>query len=71
MSETYAVNAVWDEEAAVFYAVGDIPGLNVEAATLAEFVQLVEGLAPELLSANGLTMKPVIITGQTELKLAS
>jgi hypothetical protein len=38
---TYYVKAVWDAEAEVFYAETDIPGLNVEGATMAEFFQAV------------------------------
>ena len=52
MNKTYHVKAVWDSEAEVFYAETDIPGLHVEAATLKEFVEIVEELAPQMLSAN-------------------
>ncbi len=52
MKKSYHVKAVWDDEAGVFYAETDIPGLNVEAATLKEFIEIVEELAPEMMNAN-------------------
>lgn len=41
-----AENAVW------FVVESDIPGLNVEAASLDALVEAVSDLAPELISAN-------------------
>lgn len=41
-----AENAVW------FVAESDIPGLNVEAASLDALVEAVSDVAPELISAN-------------------
>lgn len=52
MSKTYHVSAAWDPEAEVWISQSDIPGLNVEAATLGEFEALVLALAPEMLSEN-------------------
>lgn len=52
MQETYYVRAVWDDEAKVFISDTNVPGLNVEAATLHEFMEIVEELAPEMLAAN-------------------
>jgi len=52
MEKSYHVKAVWDEDAGVFYAETDIPGLNVEASTLKEFIEIVEALAPEMMDAN-------------------
>lgn len=52
MQKTYHVKAVWDGEAEVFFAETDIPGLHVEAATMADFVQAVEELAPQMIEAN-------------------
>lgn len=52
MSKKYHVKAVWDAEAKVFYAETDIPGLHVEAPTMAKFVAIVEELAPQMLAAN-------------------
>ena len=52
MSTTYYVNAVWDAEASVYYSESNIPGLVVEADTLAEFVAIAEELAPEMLRDN-------------------
>lgn len=45
-----SVTAVWDDEAGVYRLRGDVVGLSVEAATLREFVDLVEALAPEWIS---------------------
>ena len=52
MHKIYHVKAVWDAEAEVFYAETDIPGLHVEAATMTEFFQAVEELAPQMIVAN-------------------
>jgi hypothetical protein len=52
MQKTYHVKAVWDPDAEVFYAETDIPGLHVEAATMTEFFQAVEELAPQMIVAN-------------------
>ena len=38
---------VWDADAKVFYAMSNIPGLNVEAPTVADFIQVVKDLAPD------------------------
>ncbi|MDP3368411.1 MAG: DUF1902 domain-containing protein [Brevundimonas sp.] len=67
----YTVTAVWDAEAEVYGSKSDIVGLNVEAATLSEFVDLVEALAPELMRDNGMVPGPITITGETALKAAS
>jgi hypothetical protein len=68
---SYAVRAVWDTEAGVFWSESDVPGLNVEAETLSAFVGLVEALAPDLLRDNGMEAGPITITGETALKAAS
>lgn len=52
MSKQYHVEAVWDADAKVFYAMSNIPGLNVEAPTVADFIEVVKDLAPDLISAN-------------------
>lgn len=48
----FHVQADWDPEARVWISTSNIPGLVVEAATLPEFVEIVEALAPELLADN-------------------
>ena len=48
----YYVRAEWDAEANTFISVTNIPGLNVEAGTLSEFLEIVEELAPAMLEAN-------------------
>jgi len=52
MSDAYHVEAEWDAEAGVWVSSSNIPGLVVEAETLTEFVQIVQDLAPSLLSEN-------------------
>lgn len=52
MSERYHVQADWDAEAKVWVSSSNIPGLIIEAATLPEFVELVQALAPEMLADN-------------------
>ena len=48
----YFVNAIWDEEAEVYISETNVPGLNVEAATLPEFMEIAASFAGELISAN-------------------
>lgn len=54
------VNAVHDEEAGVWFVESsDLPGLNVEAATLDELVTIVADLAPDLIAINLPNAEPV------------
>lgn len=48
----FYVRACWDAESQVFFSETDIPGLTVEAPSLAEFQQLIFDLAPEMLAEN-------------------
>ncbi|MGH7025225.1 MAG: DUF1902 domain-containing protein [Caulobacteraceae bacterium] len=52
MAKQYHVEARWDAEAGAFYAKNNIPGLNVEAETIADFIDIVKDLAPDLIKAN-------------------
>ena len=52
MSQAYSIRAIWDPDAEVYYSETDVPGLVVEAESLAEFVAIAEELLPELLKAN-------------------
>ena len=72
MSATYHVQADWDPEAGVWVSSSNIPGLVVEAATLPEFLELVQALAPELLAENlGLKGQvPIGLTASGLLDLA-
>jgi hypothetical protein len=54
MTSTYHVQATWDPEAKVWVSSSDVPGLVVEAETLAEFEQLVRDLVPELVAEGGI-----------------
>ena len=49
---TFAVSALWDEEAKVFYSESEIIGLHIEAETLDEFERIMFELAPDLIIAN-------------------
>ncbi|MFI4965814.1 MAG: DUF1902 domain-containing protein [Caulobacterales bacterium] len=49
---TYYVRARWDDEAGVYYSETNVPGLNIEAETLHEFIEIAEELAPQMLEAN-------------------
>lgn len=52
MQPSYFVAAFWDSEASVWCSESDIPGLVIETRTLAEFEQVMNELAPEMLAAN-------------------
>lgn len=52
MKKPYFVKAKWDAEASVWISETNIPGLVIEADTLAEFETLLFDLAPQMLSAN-------------------
>jgi hypothetical protein len=52
MQTSFHVKAIWDAEASVWISETDIPGLVIEAETLAEFQDLMETLAPEMLAEN-------------------
>jgi hypothetical protein len=50
--QTYYVRAIWDEAAEVYCSETNVPGLNIEAATLPEFMDLAMVLGREMLEAN-------------------
>lgn len=52
MRKTFYVKAIWDEEAKLFYSESDIIGLHIEAATLEDFQQIANDLAPDLIVEN-------------------
>lgn len=49
---SYYVKALWDDEAKVWVSESNIPGLVIEADTIADFEKLMNELAPDMLSAN-------------------
>ncbi|UOA14532.1 DUF1902 domain-containing protein [Sulfitobacter dubius] len=51
----FYVKALWDEDAKVFYSESDIVGLHIEAATIEEFVEVMDDLAPQLVLDNHVT----------------
>ena len=53
----FYINALWDEEAGVFYSESDIIGLHIEAATLEAFEETMSSLARELVLENHITKK--------------
>ena len=56
--KVFKVQAHWDEDTHVWWAESDdIPGLVAQADTFEELVDVVHGLAPELLELNGLKPK--------------
>jgi hypothetical protein len=68
----FYVNALWDAEAGVYYSETNIPGLNIEAETLHEFIEIAEELAPQMLEANVPGFAPSVERARptAELKLA-
>lgn len=75
MKSSYYVLALWDPEAAVWTSESDIPGLVIEANTLAEFESLMLELGPEMLTVNeGTHEGPISLEfrahAQRELQLA-
>jgi hypothetical protein len=55
MKRTFTVEAIWDDEAGVYYAKTDIIGLAIEAVTLDEFEKILNEFAGELIIANHIT----------------
>ena len=72
MTNHYNVKAVWDPEAAVFYATSNIPGLNVEAETITAFIDVVKDVALDLIEANDPApdRQSVIVHLEADLDLA-
>jgi hypothetical protein len=58
MSNTrYIVHARWDDQSKSWWTDGeDIPGLCCQAPSFDELVEIILGLAPDLLSANGVKL---------------
>ena len=52
MATRFYVRAAWDAEAQAFISVTNNPGLDVEAASLSEFLSLAEDLAPAMVEAD-------------------
>lgn len=52
MQASFYIRATWDAEASVWISETNIPGLVIEAESLAEFESLMMALAPEMLAAN-------------------
>jgi hypothetical protein len=48
----YYVKALWDDEASLYYSETNVPGLNIEAETLHDFIAIAEELTPQMLEAN-------------------
>ncbi len=58
MKREYAIDLVWDSEAAVWLATSDdVPGLALESGSLDALTERLRSAVPELLSLNGLDTK--------------
>lgn len=55
----FYVKALWDNEAKVFYSESDIVGLHIEAATIEDFVGVMEDLAPQMVFENHVTKQDI------------
>ncbi len=56
--KSFAVEAVWDDEACVWVATSDdVPGLATEADTAESLIKKLEILIPDLLEANGILQR--------------
>jgi Domain of unknown function (DUF1902) len=55
MKRSFTVEAIWDDEAGVYFAKTDIIGLAIEAVTLDEFEEVLNEFAGELIIANHMT----------------
>ncbi len=67
LKHEFYVNAVWDEEANVFYTDSNIKGLHIEADTIEEFSDLVKEFAPELVIENHFSNKTLKETSFRDL----
>lgn len=52
MPKRYHIRAKWDGDAGVWVSSSNIPGLSIEAETIAEFRELAAILAPEMMADN-------------------
>lgn len=52
MKRVFKIEAIWDEEAGVFFSKSDIEGLHIEAENIEEFLDIMMDVAPELIVAN-------------------
>ena len=53
----FYVEALWDDEAKVFYSESDIKGLHIEAATIEDFEREVQEHAPALVLENHISRR--------------
>ena len=66
-SFTFYVNALWDEEAQVFYSESDIIGLHVEAPTIEDFQREVQATAARLVVENHITKRDLTQRSWTDM----
>ena len=60
MNTEYQVHAFWDKEAHVWVAESDdVPGLVTEAESIEKLIDKLHILIPELLKANGFSIKRI------------
>ncbi len=55
MRKVFTVDAVWDDEARVYFSESDISGLHIEADTLEAFERDLFDVAADLIAANHLS----------------
>lgn len=61
-NRSFFVRACWDDEAKVYYSESDIHGLHIEAATIEEFEEIMQEVAPELIINNHVTAEEMSST---------
>ncbi len=54
---TFTVNAIWDEDAQVFYSESDIIGLHIEAEDIEKFEAIMHEQARDLVIANHMSKR--------------
>lgn len=59
MKRVFTVEAIWDDEAKVFYSESDISGLHIETKTLEEFEEVMNDVAAELIVANHMSAEQI------------
>lgn len=67
MKRTFYVKAIWDDEVNVWYSESDIFGLHIETKSIAEFEEVMNEFAAELIVANHLTAEEIAETSMKDL----
>ncbi len=67
MKRTFFVEAVWDEDANVFYSKSDIEGFHIESETIEEFEDVMRDTAIELIMENHVTASEMATSSLKDL----